>query len=63
VGRNNVIDVLIDPIMTLTTLEELDVSSNVLYSLNEDIGSLINLRRLYLNSNKLASLPRSIKYA
>ena len=48
--------------MTLLTLEELDVSSNVIYILNEDSGNLINLRKLMLNSNKLAALPKSIKY-
>ena len=58
---NNVIDVLVDPILTLQTLEELDVSSNVIYSLSDDIGNLVNLRKLYVNSNKLVALPQSIK--
>ena len=47
--------------MTLLTLEELDVSSNVIYVLNDDISNLVNLRKLILNSNKLAALPKSIK--
>ena len=50
-----------DPILTLQTLEELDVSSNVIYSLSDDIGNLVNLRKLYVNSNKLVALPQSIK--
>ena len=43
------------------TLEELDVSSNVIYSLSDDIGNLVNLRKLLVNSNKLATLPKAIK--
>ena len=44
------------------TLEELDVSSNVIYSLSDDIGNLVNLKKLLVNSNKLATLPKAIKY-
>jgi len=39
---------------------KLDLYSNSIYSLESDIGQLVNLEKLYLNYNNLTSLPESI---
>lgn len=45
---------------TLLKITELDLSCLELLSLPEELGNLVNLKKLDLQGNKLASLPKNI---
>lgn len=51
-----------DAIGGLKSLQELDVSANLLRSLPDSIGLLLNLKVLNLSGNKLNALPESISW-
>ena len=48
-----------EDVFSLTQLESLDISGNRITSL-EKIGSLLNLKNLYAQNNKIASLPKGL---
>ncbi|KAI3992204.1 hypothetical protein MKX01_021612 [Papaver californicum] len=52
--------VIPDSILGLEKLEELNLSSNILESLSDFIGLLVNLKYLNVSTNKLKALPDSI---
>eukprot|EP00036_Acanthoecidae_sp_10tr_P026178 CAMPEP_0206332574 /NCGR_PEP_ID=MMETSP0106_2-20121207/24837_1 /ASSEMBLY_ACC=CAM_ASM_000206 /TAXON_ID=81532 /ORGANISM="Acanthoeca-like sp., Strain 10tr" /LENGTH=291 /DNA_ID=CAMNT_0053765433 /DNA_START=13 /DNA_END=889 /DNA_ORIENTATION=+ len=56
VSGNN-LEVIPDPVWTLTQLEELDLSGNRLRDLPDDLAQLTNLKRLDVSNNKLAGRP------
>ena len=60
--RSNELDVIPDCFYDLVSLTELDVSHNVIYVINDDIGKLVNLRKLVLSYNRLQQLPTAVRY-
>jgi len=44
----------------MTNLIDLDIGSNNIYTLPDDIGNLIALEKLVCNNNKIEALPESI---
>jgi len=44
----------------MKNLADLDIGSNNIYSLPDDIGNLVSLEKLTANNNKIETIPESI---
>eukprot|EP00037_Helgoeca_nana_P002607 m.34892 g.34892 ORF g.34892 m.34892 type:complete len:163 (-) comp12719_c0_seq4:1396-1884(-) len=59
--KGNNLDVIPDPVWTLTQLEELDLSGNNLTEIPHELVNLTNLRRLDLSNNRLTKAPTALE--